>query len=129
MKRAGTLVMMGVGALVILAFMGWIVWRGMLEIPANTARAWALAVTALLPATAWASWWFGHTEARGRLEGIDQAVDKVMGAATRAASLRVGTAQALRQSVKQEAVSPIVVLPDVEIMPRQLPPSGRVINL
>ena len=118
------------GALVILGIAVWLAWLGMLAVSPNAARAWALIATALLPFVAWASWYFGRTEARGRLAGIDQAVDKVMGAATRAASLRVGTSRAMRHAQGAErADPPIVVLPDVEIIPRQLPASDRVIDL
>ncbi len=129
-KRIGTWFVMGIGALVSLAIVVVLAWWCMLQVPSNTARAWALITTALLPFVAWASWYFGRTEARGRLAGIDQAVDKVMGAATRAASLRVGTSRAMRHAQGTErADPPIVVLPDVEIIPRQLPASDRVIDL
>jgi hypothetical protein len=95
----------------------WLVWRGMLQVSPNAARVWALAATALLPLAAWSGWWFGHTEARGRLAGIDQAVDKVIGAATRVAAPKT----------KQRAATepPTVVLPDVEIFPRQLSSGGN----
>lgn len=113
--------MAGVGALMISAAALWLVWRGMLQVSPNAARAWALAATALLPLAAWSGWWFGHTEARGRLAGIDQAVDKVMSAATRVAAPR-----AKPQTVSEP---PVVVLPEVEIFPRQLPPGNDVIEL
>lgn len=89
-------------------------------IPPHAARAWALLATLLLPVAAWGGWWFGHTEQRGRLAGIDQAIDKVMGAASRTADLRVTGARAARQS---PAAS--VVLPALEIFPRQLAPPGE----
>jgi hypothetical protein len=45
-----------------------------------TALAWvfslALAISSLaVPGAFWAGWWFGHTEARGFLSGVDKAVD------------------------------------------------------
>ena len=85
------------GIAVLVVAVAGLAWRGMSKVPPNAARAWALVATVLLPMVTWAGWWFGHTEARGRLAGIDQAVDKVMGAATRAAGLRVGTARAMRR--------------------------------
>jgi len=107
--------------LMISAAILWLVWRGMLQVPPNVARAWALAATALLPIVACGGWWFGHTEARGRLAGIDQAVDKVISAATRVAAPKTN------QSVTPGP--PVVVLPDVEISPRQLPSGNDVIEL
>lgn len=105
----------------------------MSDVSPGMARAWALIATVLLPFVTWAGWWFGHTEARGRLAGIDQAVDKVMGAATRAASLRVGTAHALRQRPTPPPLSspppPQISLPPVEIIPRQQLISGEIIEV
>ena len=118
-------------ALALAALAVWGVWRAMQGVSPNLARAWALIVTALLPLVAWAGWYFGHTEARGRLAGIDQAVDKVMGAATRAAGLRVATSHAMRAApARPQPQEPYtVVLPEVEIIPRQLPSGGDVIEL
>jgi hypothetical protein len=125
-QRLGAMLVVGVVGLAMLAGIIWLIWCGMLLVPANTARLWALLATALLPVVAWAGWYFGHTEARGRLAGIDQAVDKVMGAATRAAGLQVSAARAMRRSAPEP---PIVVLPDVEIVPRQLQSGGDIIEL
>jgi len=85
--------------------------------------------TALLPIVAWTGWYFGHTESRGRLAGIDQAVDRVMGAATKAAGLRVGTVRAMRQATRPDLPVTTVVLPDVEIIPRRQLGGGNVIEL
>jgi hypothetical protein len=127
LQRISALFVMALGALVILAGIVWLLWRAMLEVPPNMARAWALIVTALLPLVAWGGWCSGRVEARGRLAGIDQAVDKVMGAATKAAGLRVGTTRAMHRTEAKEP--PIVVLPDVEIIPRRLPNGEDVIEL
>jgi hypothetical protein len=130
LQRMSALFVMALGVLVILASIVWLLWRAMLEVPPNTARAWALVVTALLPLVAWGGWYSGHTEARGRLAGIDQAVDKVMGAATKAAGLRVGMARAMKTMHRTEAKEPsVVALPDVEIIPRQLPSGEDIIEL
>ena len=105
----------------------YLIWQAMLQVPANAARAWALLATVALPVATWAGWFFGHVEARGRLAGIDQAVDKVMGAATRAAGLRVETLRVARGTALREP--PVVVLPDVEIVHRLLPRGGGVGDL
>jgi putative flippase GtrA len=105
----------------------WLLWRGMLLVPPNAARVWALVATALLPIVGRAGWWFGHSEARGRLAGIDQGVDRMMGALARAAGLQVSTARAIHRPVAQEP--PVVVLPDVEIVQRQLHRGEDVIEL
>ncbi len=107
---------------------GWLIWHAMQEVPPNWARGWALASTALLPFVGWLGWYFGHTEERGRLAGIDQAVDKVMGAATRAAGLRVGTAQAMRR-VEPPPVVVLPELPQVEIVPRRQLRGGNIVEL
>ena len=125
-QRLGALLVVGVVGLAMLAGVIWLVWRGMLLVPANTARLWALLATALLPAATWAGWYFGHTEARGRLAGIDAGIDRVMGAATKAAGLQVSAARAMRRPVPDP---PVVVLPDVEIVPRQLHSGGDIIEL
>jgi len=111
--------------LMMLALLIGLVWWTMQKVPANWARAWALLATMLLPVAIWAGWWFGHTEARGRLAGIDQAVDKVMGAASRTAGLRVDTSRAMRRTVVQEPPPAVVMLPDVEIVPRRLVRGGN----
>lgn len=124
-----------IGATLILAFvtlaMGagicYLIWQAMSQVPLDTARLWALLATVLLPVVAWAGWWFGHTEARGRLAGIDQAVDKVMGAASKAAGLRVETSRQMQRSVVREP--PVVVLPDVEIVQRRLPSDSNIVEL
>ena len=110
-----------IGGLVTLAGIGYLIWQAMLHVPPNAARLWAILVTGALPLVAWASWWFGHTEARGRLAGIDQAVDRVMGAASKTAGLRVET---VRSAKSAQSTLPAVILPDVEIMP--ILPSNQI---
>ncbi len=97
-----------------------LIWRGMLLAPSNVARLWALLATAALPVAA--GWWFGHTEARGRLAGIDQAVDRVMTAASKTAGLRVNTTRSIRTETP-----PQVTLPSVEIVSR--PTTHKVIEM
>ena len=111
--------------LALLAAGGWLVWQGMLKIPPDAARLLLLLALAALPLVAWAGWYFGHVEATGRLQGIDQSVDKIMGGLTKAAMLKVGTAHAMRQVATPQAPPP--VLPDVEIVPRL--PVGDVIDI
>ena len=104
---------------VIIGLLCWLIWQGMLQVSPNAARLWALLATVALPGVAWAGWWFGHTEARGRLAGIDQGVDKLMGALSQAAGLRVGTARAMRRPAMYTQ-PPMVVLPEVEMLPAQV---------
>ncbi len=56
----------------------WLCWRAMLQVPADTARVWAIVATLLIPIAAYTAWRLGLIEARSRLAGIDQAVNKVM---------------------------------------------------
>jgi len=125
-QQFGAMLIVALVMLAIIAGLMALIWRGMLKVPPNVARLWALLATALLPVFAWGGWFFGHTEARGRLAGIDQAVDRVMGAATKAAGLGVSTRRAMR---RQEPIESYVVLPEVEIVQRQLPPGQKVIEL
>jgi hypothetical protein len=100
-------------------------WIAMQTVAPNTARAWALLATGLLPIAAWAGWWFGHTEARGRLRGMDDAVDKVMGGATKIAGLGLRTQQASKAPARRpEPETWRVALPDVEIVERRQLTSG-----
>lgn len=90
MMRAA-LLWMFLAVLVVATAVGivWAIWHfGMQRVAPDTARAWALIVTAMLPVTALLFWWLGHTEARGRLAGIDDAVDKVMKAALKTSQVR-----------------------------------------
>ena len=116
---------MAILSIIVIAILCYLIWQGMLLVPADTARLWALLATASLPIVAWAGWYFGHTEARGRLRGIDQAVDKVMGAMTRMAGLQTSAARAM-QPVPEP---PMIVLPEVEIVPRQLGNGRDIVEL
>lgn len=93
-------------------------------------RAWAVIATVLLPVCLWLGWWFGHTEARGRLAGIDQAVDKVMGAASKAVDLRVVSVRKTREVLATDQ-APVVILPDPgsDFHMRPQLPSGDTVDL
>jgi len=105
--------------LALLVLIAWGVWELMLLVPPNTARAWALLATASMPAVAWFFWWLGNTEVRGRLRGFDQAIDKVLGAITRAAGLNADT----------QIVIPAPQLPNLQILPAQQLTQERTIEL
>lgn len=116
--------------LAILAGVGWGAWRAMQHVKPNQARLWAMLATVALPVVTWIGWYFGHTEARGRLEGIDQAFDTVMGGAAQIAGLGLRTQRArdARPEPKPEPWS--IELPSVEIMERrQLTSGDEVIEL
>jgi len=91
----------------------WLCWRAMLQVPADTARAWALVATLLIPIVAYTAWRLGLVEARSRLAGIDQAVNKVMDVARRTADVRVGTVRSMREATSrpQQPVPPAPELP------------------
>jgi len=104
----------------------WLVWQAALKVSPDIARAAMLLELVALPLAAWAGWYFGRTEARGRLAGIDQAVDKVMGAATRTAGLSVTTTRAMRDS---GTVLPTPALPPARVHIRELPAGQTIIDL
>lgn len=104
--------------------LGWLAWRAALKVEPDHARAWALIVTALLPLVLWVGWITGHFEARGRLAGIDQTIDKVMGAASRVAGLRTAT----RAARTVDTTTVLLPMPRTEIVPRKLA-GGKVIDL
>lgn len=114
-----------VGAVVLLGIVGAGAWWLMLQIPPNVARLWALTVSVALPLATWAGWWFGHTEERGRLTGFDKAVDRMFGGLSKASGLSSNHTR--RMQATREP--PIIVLPDVEIVSRQLSGGGAVIEL
>ncbi|MBN1661045.1 MAG: hypothetical protein JXA93_21805 [Anaerolineae bacterium] len=120
-------------AAAILALCLWLAWIFFLNLDSDTARTWAfvatLAFLVLTPALSLAGWWYGHTEARGRLAGIDQAVDKVIGAADQVVSVKVNATRLVKQA-SQEPV-PYVILPPAEpsyTLRRSLP-AGEVIDV
>ena len=105
--------------LVLLTLAAWGIWELTLLVPANTARAWALLATGCIPLTAWLFWWLGNVEVRGRLRGFDQAIDRALGAITRAAGLNADT----------QIVIPAPQLPNLQILPAQQLPREHTIEL
>ena len=112
-------------SLALLFLAAWGVWELMLFVPPNPARAWALVATALLPVAVFVTWKVTLKYAAGLVRGIDTGIGAVSRAGAEAANLRVHVHHALRQV---EHPSP-VVLPDVQILPRQLASGGQIINL
>ena len=102
--------------LVILAGIIVFAWWVMGFVPPNWARLWALAATAALPLATWAGWWFGNTEARGKLAGFDNAIDRMFGGLTKASGLGAKHTEQTRQIQSPS----VVILPDVEITQRRL---------
>lgn len=73
---------------------------------------WAVAATLLLPLVGFGCFKWGHTEARGRLKGMDDGVGKVVQAASAAIDLRAKHAVTIKQVLNDPA--PYVVLPAPE---------------
>jgi hypothetical protein len=120
----GTIIVSGLIAGVIV-----LAWRGMSHVEADAARAWALVATLLLPLGIWIGYRLGHTEAKGRLRGIDDGLDRVVHAASKAIDLRV--TNITRTKTVQTDTPNVVVLPPPEsafTMRPQLP-SGDVVEL
>jgi hypothetical protein len=109
----------GIVVVTISAGLVYAAWRGMLLVPAGTARAWALLATALLPVVGWVAWRLGHWYAQGIVTGIDWGIGKVAQAGSNAADLRVHVHREMKHKPDQ-----VVVLPDVEIVQRTALPSG-----
>ena len=119
LARAGA----GLVALLIGTGLCYGLWRLVASLPAGVLAVWALLATALIPLASWAAWYFGHTEVRGWLSGVDKAIDKMMGTATEVATLR---GQVRQQEPPQ---LPEVRLPEIiEIRPR-LAQGREVIDL
>jgi hypothetical protein len=89
------------------ALVVWLCWSAMRQVSADTARAWALIATVLVPVVGYVAWRLGQTEARSRLAGIDQAVNKVMDVARRTADVRVRTVSQMRQAATKPAPPPV----------------------
>ena len=124
-NKAVTLAVIGISAIALLFLATWGIWEVTLFVPPNAARVWALVATALLPVTAFVTWRLALRYAVGVVHGIDTGIDKVAKAGADAANLRVSITRAL----KETPPSPVVVLPQVEIVPRQLASGGQIINL
>jgi hypothetical protein len=117
------------GAVALLALLGWLVWTAMSQVSPNVARIWALMATVLVPVGVYAGWRLGRLEARGRLDGIDQAINKVMGAASRTADLRVGTTRRLRRPALEAPAPNVPELPPVRVTHRRQGNEARIIEL
>ena len=123
-NKAVTLVVIGISAIALLFLATWGIWEMTLFVPPDAARVWALVATALLPVAVFVTWKVTLKYAAGLVRGIDTGIGAVSKAGAEAANLRVHVHHALRQKEQ-----PTVVLPDVQILPRQLASGGQVINL
>jgi len=112
MRQFRAFIILIVGAMIVLAVLGLLAWKLMENVEPDTARAWALVATVLLPAAAWLGYRLGHTEARGRLKGIDDGLDKVVSAAYKAIDLRVQNITRTKEATREPA--PYIVLPPPE---------------
>jgi len=101
----------------------WLAWKGALLVPANTARVAMLAEAALLPLAVFATWRLALRYVSGVVTGIGTGVGAVSEAGARAADLRVHVHRELKRPPDQ-----LVVLPDVQIIERQLA-SGKTVEL
>ncbi len=124
-NKAVTIAVIAISGIALLCLAGWGIWEAALFVPPNPARVWALVATALLPVTVFVTWRLATRYAVGVVHGIDAGIDKVAKAGRQAASLRVH----VHQAMKQKEIPPAVVLPDVQILPRQLASGGQFINL
>lgn len=101
-------------------------WHGMSQVEEEGLRIWALVATLLLPVAGWTGYRLGHTEARGRMQGIDDGLDKVVSAAARAIDLKVTNIHRTKEAVREPA--PYVILPPPEASFRMLEePRGQEI--
>lgn len=128
--RKDRLVAMAMFCVVLLAMVAGaiaLIWQGMLLVSPNAARLWALLATGALPLVAWGAWWFGHTEERGRLAGFDKAIDRMFGGLSKASGLNVSHTRTMRAA--QAPPVQQVILPDVEIVQRQLSRGDEVIEM
>jgi hypothetical protein len=116
-----------VAILVVFGVVGWLAWRLMGLVEPDTARAWALLATVLAtvlpPAAAWAGYKVGHLQADGRMQGIDDGLEKVVTAAQTAIDLRVQNITKIKEATREPA--PYIVLPPPEPAFRMLEASER----
>ena len=124
LNKSVTIVVIAIVSLALLLLATWGLWELALLVPPNPARAWALLATALLPVTVFVTWRLALRYASGIVTGIGLGVGEVAKAGSNAANLRVHVHRELKRTDQ-----PPVVLPDVQILPRQLASGGQVINL
>lgn len=98
----------------------WAAWYFMQRIPAGWLALWALIVTLLTPGIFALGFWFGKTEVRGWLAGVDQGLDRVSKAA--AQSINNGRAAAAQNQ-------PFVVLPELPRITHRVSESSEIIDL
>lgn len=103
---------LALGLLIILAGAVAGLWLLTARMEPEAVRAWAVAATLLLPLIGLGCFKWGHTEARGRLRGMDDGLGKVVQAANAAIDLRAKHAVTIKQSMSEP--SPYVVLPAPE---------------
>ena len=107
----GTVVLL----VLVLAGMGYGVYRLVMKLTPSVLAVWALVATGGLPLAAWAGWRLGQLEARGQLEGLKMGLTTAVQAGRDVADVKVTAVRAMRQT---ETVRP-VALPQVEILSRK----------
>ena len=107
----GTVVLL----VLVLAGMGYGVYRLVMKLTPSVLAVWALVATGGLPLAAWAGWRLGQLEARGQLEGLKMGLTTAVQAGRDVADVKVTAVRAMRQT---ETVRP-VELPRVEVLPRR----------
>lgn len=118
-----------VGVLVAVALGSWAIWAFFTAyISPVWTRVWAIAFTVAVPVVGRLCYTLGLTESRGKLVGIDQGIDKVYGAATRAIDLRSMAARSMPHT-KWSSEPPMIALPEPPMIVRSQIERGEVIDL
>jgi len=114
----------------LVAGIGYLVWRGMSQVPEQTAQVWALLATLAVPAALWLGYRIGSGKASTWLQGLDMGVERVVQAGAEAASLKGQTASTIRRATQPEPET-VVELPQLDAHYQVLEalPSGEEVDL
>ena len=107
----GTVVLL----VLVLAGMGYGVYRLVMKLTPSVLAGWARVARGGLPRGAGGGWRLGLLEARGQLEGLKMGLTTAVQAGRDVADVKVTAVRAMRQT---ETVRP-VELPRVEVLPRR----------
>jgi hypothetical protein len=111
-KKVGVVVAGSLVALIIVYLILAAIWRWTNSLSVSALAAWALVSSALIAPAFALGWASGHIEARGRLAGIDLAIDRVMGAILR--TNKISTSAIRAPPARLTVVQP--QLPSVELI-------------
>ena len=120
-KTNTTAILIVVGILSALAVLGLVIfglWTAADSISREATNWWTVIATLLIAPAFFAGFWFGKTEVRGFLEGVDKMLDKMSGTVEKIVAVRDNSRVTVHQATRARPPSNYtVVLPNVTNAP------------